>query len=152
MCAERTASPSSSAERLSTDRDATGWPAGAATCHRGPVTEGTPLFDRPGIELDRDLEWIHRDQYVYYLEVAHALGDPADWASFRSDLAEALAAAFSLQRTPPWAEDRGDHDRRTRERVLDILDSMRFRHHPAADWDGFFDDLWERRSKLRDDL
>lgn len=56
------------------------------------VTEGAPVFDQPGIDLDHDLAWIHRDQYVYLIEIAHALGNPDDWASFRDDLAEALAA------------------------------------------------------------
>lgn len=54
-----------------------------------------PMFDEPGIDLGSDLAWIQRDQYVYYLEMAHALGvlgNPDDWASFRADLAEALAA------------------------------------------------------------
>ncbi len=110
------------------------------------------MFGEPGIDLGEDLEWIHRDQYVYYLEMAHALGDPTDWASFRSDLAAALGAAFSLYRTPPWADRRSTEDLRTRQQVLDVLDSVRFRHHPAGDWDSFFDALWERRSELRDDL
>lgn len=110
------------------------------------------MYDEPGIHLDRDLKWIHRDQYVYYLEMAYHLGDPTDWASFRSDLAEALSAAFSLDRTPPWADQRSTEDLRTRERVLDVLDAIRFRHHPADDWDGFFDALWDRRSELRADL
>ncbi len=110
------------------------------------------MFDEPEINLESDLAWIQRDQYVYYVEMAHHLGDPTDWASFRSDLAEALAAAFSLERTPPWADRRSAEDRRTRERMLNVVDSIRFRHHPATDWDGFFDTLWERRSELRDDL
>lgn len=42
-----------------------------------------------GIDLGRDREWIQRDLYVYHLEMAHAFGDPTDWATFRSDLAHA---------------------------------------------------------------
>lgn len=59
------------------------------------------MFDRPGIDLDRDLEWIRRDQYVYYLEIAHALGDPTGSATVRNDMADALSAAFSHYHTHP---------------------------------------------------
>lgn len=130
MCAERT-DPQGFARQLST---APTHPAGRPEPPHATVTavtEGTPVFDQPGIGLDRDLEWIHRDQYVYFIEIARALGNPDDWASFRADLADALSAAFSLERTPPWADRRSTEDLKTRQRVLDVLDSIRFRHHPA---------------------
>lgn len=38
-----------------------------------------------------------------------------------------------------------------RQRTLDVLDAIRFRHNPATDWDEFFDALWEKRSTIRDD-
>lgn len=34
------------------------------------------MFDKPGIGPE-DLAWIERDPYVYYVEMAHHLGDPA---------------------------------------------------------------------------
>jgi hypothetical protein len=42
------------------------------------------------------LAWIHRDQFVHYIQLAHALGDPGDWSRFREDLMRALTAAFGL--------------------------------------------------------
>ncbi|MBA2529269.1 MAG: hypothetical protein H0V19_04805 [Euzebyales bacterium] len=53
------------------------------------------MFDRPGIGVE-DLAWIHRDQFVYYVQLAHALGDPTDWSGLRHDLLRALTAAFGL--------------------------------------------------------
>lgn len=106
------------------------------------------MFDEPGFGPE-DFALIERDQYVYYVEMARHLGDPTDWAAFRSDLAEALAAAFGLNETPPSADQRSVEDLRTRQRTLDVLDAIRFRHDPATDWDVFFDVLWEKRSTIR---
>lgn len=103
-----------------------------------------------------------RCQPYSYLAASHTVSHPetgprrdgqgTGGTMMRLDLAEALAAAFSLYRTPPWADRRSTEDMRTRQQVLDVLDSVRFRHHPAGDWDSFFDALWERRSELRNDL
>ncbi len=53
------------------------------------------MFDGPGIGVE-DLAWIHRDQFVHYVQLAHALGDPTDWSRLRHDLLRALTAAFGL--------------------------------------------------------
>jgi hypothetical protein len=43
------------------------------------------VFDQPGIG-DEDLAWIHHDPFVYYVQLAHALGEPGDWPRLRQDL------------------------------------------------------------------
>ena len=45
------------------------------------------MFDRPGIDLD-DLVWIHRDQFVHYLQLAFALGDPGTGRTFGKTFCE----------------------------------------------------------------
>ena len=105
------------------------------------------MFDRPGIGLD-DLPWIHRDQYVHYVELAHALSNPHDWPLLRRDLLNALTAAFGLGRG-----DGNGHPFTTRQhRALEVLDEIRCQHDPATDWPAFFNALWERLHAIRPDL
>jgi hypothetical protein len=103
------------------------------------------MFDRPGIGVD-DLAWIHRDQYVHYVQLAHTLGDPGNWPRFREDLRRALTAAFGL--------DNNAAGRRvpSQRRALEVLDEIRRHHDPATDWPAFFDTLWSRRHAIRPDL
>lgn len=95
------------------------------------------MFDQPGIGID-DIAWIQRDQFVYYLEMERALGDPGDWSRFRSDLLQALQAAFGI-----------DIDT---EQVLELLDRMSTLHDPLTDWPAFFEALWGHRTQIRADL
>lgn len=105
------------------------------------------MFDRPGIGLD-DLAWIHRDQYVHYVELAHALSNPHEWPLLRRDLLDALTAAFGL-----GCDDGNGHPFTSRQRrALVVLDEIRGQHDPATDWPAFFDALWERRHAIRPDL
>ena len=105
------------------------------------------MFDRPGISID-DLPWIHRDQFVHYVQLAHALSDAHDWPRLRDDLLGALTAAFALDVAAV------DRDRLTtpQRRALDVLDDIRSHHDPATDWSAFFDMLWTRRHAIRLDL
>jgi hypothetical protein len=96
------------------------------------------MFDRPGIGVE-DLAWIHRDQFVHSVQLAHGLGDPANWPQFREDLRRALTAAFGL-------------DAPSQPRALEVVDEVRRRHDPATDWPAFFDTLWNRRHAIRPDL
>ncbi|HEX2029175.1 MAG TPA: hypothetical protein VHF25_14370 [Nitriliruptorales bacterium] len=105
------------------------------------------MFDRPGIGID-DLPWIHRDQFVHYVELAHALSDPHDWPQLREGLLRALTAAFGLD-----AGNRNGHRLTTSQRrALELLDEIRCHHDPAADWSAFFDTLWARRHAIRPDI
>ena len=105
------------------------------------------MFDRPGIGLD-DLAWIHRDQYVHYVELAHILSTAHDWPLLRQDLLDALTAAFG--RGP---SDANGHPYTSRQRrALEVLDEIRGQHDPATDWPDFFDVLWQRRHAIRPDL
>ena len=103
------------------------------------------MFDQPGIGVE-DLAWIHRDQFVHYVQRAHALGDPRDWSRFRQDLLRALTAAFGL--------DAGTDDESPsrQHRVLQVLDEIRRRYDPAVDWPIFFEAVWTRRHDIRADL
>ncbi len=107
------------------------------------------MFDRPGdgIGVD-DLAWIYRDEYVYYVELAHALGDPGDWPRFQQDLLRALTAAFGHDAHPVNGEGLTARQRRT----LQLLDEICRRYDPATDWPAFFDTLWSRRHAIRPDL
>jgi hypothetical protein len=105
------------------------------------------MFDRPGIGLD-DLPWIHRDQYVHYVELAHALSNPHDWPLLRRDLLDSLTAAFGLGR----CDGNGDAFTSQQRRALEVLHEIRGQHDPATDWPAFFDALWQRRHAIRPDL
>lgn len=105
------------------------------------------MFDRPGIGLD-DLPWIYRDQFVHYVELAHALGDPHDWPRLRQDLLRALTAAFGLDAGNLNSDRLSPRQRR----ALELLDEIRHRHDPAADWPAFFGALWDQRRAIRPDL
>lgn len=110
--------------------------------------KGTVMSDQPGITMD-DLTWIRRDQFVYYLEMARALGDPNHWPRFRDDLLRALTAAFSLDVDDP---DAGWTSHGNRQRALHVLELVASRHDPDSDWRGFFDELWASRGHIRPDL
>lgn len=105
------------------------------------------MLDRPGIAMD-DLAWIHRDEFVHYIELAHGLSEPHDWPRLREGLLRALTAAFGL--------DAGNvHDTQfasPQRRALDVLDDIRRHHNPSTDWPAFFDALWSRRHAIRTDL
>lgn len=107
------------------------------------------MFDRPGVGIGvDDLAWIYRDEFVHYVELAHALGDPGDWPRFQEDLLRALTAAFGLD-----ARDVNGHGLTPRQRVArELLDGLHLRHDPATDWPAFFDTLWSRRHAIRPDL
>ncbi|HVM21027.1 MAG TPA: hypothetical protein VM307_13795 [Egibacteraceae bacterium] len=104
------------------------------------------MFDRAGIGIE-DLPWIHRDQFVHYLQLAHALGDPHDWPRLREQLLQALTAAFGLD-----ACTNGERLTPSQQRALDVLDEIRPHHNPATHWPAFFDTLWTRRHAIRPDL
>ena len=103
------------------------------------------MFDQPGIGVE-DLAWIHRDQFVHYVQMAHALGDPRDWPRFRHDLLRALTAAFGLDAST------GDEFTSRQRRAHQVLDEIHRQHDPAVDWPIFFEDLWTRRHDIRADL
>ena len=105
------------------------------------------MFDGPGITID-DLPWIHRDQFVHYLQLAHAFSDPSDWPRFRDDLLQALTAAFGLDA----GHADGERPTPAQRRALDVLDEIRPQHDPTAQWPAFFDTLWSRRQVIRPDL
>ena len=105
------------------------------------------MFDRPGIAIN-DLAWIHRDQFVHYIQLAQALSEPGVWPRLRTDLLRALTAAFGLD---AWdANDVGLTE--PQRRALDLLDEIRRHHDPSTDWPAFFDMLWSRRHAIRADL
>lgn len=115
-----------------------------------PVTSlegGITMFSQPGIGVE-DLAWIHRDQFVHYVELAHALGDPEDWTRFRDELLGALTAAFGLV----GRGLNGDRLTPAEHHTLHILDQIRWRHDPATEWPAFFALLWKRRHAIRHDL
>lgn len=103
------------------------------------------MFDRSGIGVE-DLVWIHRDQFVHYVLMAYALGDPTDWSRLRHDLLRALTAAFGL------GDGAGDALTPRQQRALQLLDEIRGQHDPAFDWPTFFEVLWSRRHVIRTDL
>lgn len=106
------------------------------------------MFHRTGIGLD-DLEWIHRDQFVYYVELANTLNISHDWPLLRRHLLDALIAAFGLN-----DEDQDDSRNPTppQRRTLAVLDKIRDQHDPATDWHSFLDALWKQRHTIRPDL
>lgn len=103
------------------------------------------MFDEPGIGVE-DLAWIHRDQFVHYVELAHGLGDPGDWPRFRQDLFRGLTAAFGLDAGLADGLAPGEHH------ALQVLDQIRRQHDPATNWPAFFDVIWSRRHAIRADL
>ncbi len=105
------------------------------------------MFDRPGIGVE-DLPWIHRDQFVHYVQLARNLSDGHDWPRLREDLLRGLTAAFGLDaclahadKLTAWQDD-----------LVELLDEVRHQHDPATDWPAFFDTLWHRRLAIRPDL
>lgn len=105
------------------------------------------MFDRPGIGID-DLPWIHRDQFVHYIQLARGLSDAHDWPVLREALLRALTAAFGLDA----GLAHGDQPSPRQRRVLETLDEIRGEHDPKTDWPAFFDTLWTRRDAIRPDL
>ena len=104
------------------------------------------MFDQPGIAIE-ELNWIHRDQFVHYVELAHALGDPHDWPRLREDLLRALTAAFGLDA----GSVHGTQFTSRQLRAGEVLDDIRRHHDPASDWPTFFDALWSGRHAIRTD-
>lgn len=110
------------------------------------------MFEQPGIGID-EMAWIQRDQFVYYVELAHALGDTGDWPRLRDDLLQALTAAFGLEVDQPDDPTRARDQRTCRQsRALMLLTEIRTRHDPDGDWQRFFDALWDARRRMRADL
>lgn len=105
------------------------------------------MFDRPGIGVE-DLPWIHRDQFVHYLELTRAVSDPYDWPRLRDDLLQALTAAFGLDA----CNANGERLTPSQQLALHLIDEIRTHHDPATDWPAFFDTLWTRRRSIRPDL
>ena len=104
------------------------------------------MFDRPGIDTTTDVAWITRDQFVHYLEMAHALTDPTDWPTLRDELHRALAATFGLE--PPRESAGPDRRSRANDAVPQLLDEIRHEHDPATDWDAFREALWHRSRRV----
>lgn len=97
------------------------------------------MFDDPGIDVD-EIAWIERDQFVYFMEMEHQLGDPTDWPAFRVGLGEALAAAFGWLPEAPEGTD---------DAVLGRLDSARETADPTTEWDRFLEAVWSTLSRRR---
>lgn len=94
------------------------------------------MFDEPGIDVD-EVAWIERDQFVYFMEMEHQLGDPGDWGRFRIGLADALGAAFG------WGSHACDRA------ALQLLDEVRETIDPEAEWDRFLESVWSALPRFR---
>ncbi len=105
------------------------------------------MFDRAGIGIE-DLPWIHRDQFVHYIQLAYVLSDPNDWSHLREELLQALTAAFGLDA----CHANGERLTPSQQRALEVLDEIRPHHDPATEWLAFFDTLWTRRHAIRPNL
>ncbi len=107
------------------------------------------MVEAAGVGLD-DIAWIQRDEFIYYVEMAHALRDAGDWPAFRDELIEALNAAFGLDAAA--TSTGGDGASSWRSGLRRLLDRLREYHDPAVDWDGFSGALWQARHEIRPDL
>ncbi len=105
------------------------------------------MFDRAGIGIE-DLPWIHRDQFVHYLQLAYVLSDPDDWWRLREELLQALTAAFGLDA----CDAAGERHTPSQRRALEVLDEIRRHYDPAKEWPAYFDTLWAQRHAIRPDL
>lgn len=105
------------------------------------------MFDGSGITID-DLAWIQRDEFVHYVELAHAMSEPYIWPRVRDELLRALTAAFGLDD----GNADGELPTAPQRRAIEVLDDIRRHHDPATDWPAFFDMLWSRRHAIRSDL
>ena len=94
--------------------------------------------------------WIERDQFVYFVTLAHELGSPHDWEAFREELVGALRAAWGLDALWLDLDAAGQQDRRAERLSLayELVDETRRHHDPSADWDGFLESLWSSRRSL----
>jgi hypothetical protein len=109
-----------------------------------------------GVSIDDDADvvgssaWIERDQFVYFVTMAHELGSPHDWQVFRDELVAALRAAWGIDAIWLHLDAAGQRERRASrlELAYDIVDEVRTRHDPAADWDSFMTALWTARLRL----
>lgn len=101
------------------------------------------VFDRVGVTAG-DLAWIRRDQFVYFVELERAGSDPSDWTRFREAMYAAVVAACGLDHLDgPSVDARmAGPSETTRRRALQVLDVVRARHDPAADWPGFLDGVY----------
>ena len=88
-----------------------------------------------------DLAWIQRDQFLHYVTVTRATGNPADWPRFRDAVIKALEAAFGLA-----PEETGPAG------ALSVVERVRRTYDPATDWDRFMEELWHERRSIRSDL
>lgn len=103
------------------------------------------MFDQSSIGIE-DLACIHRDQFVHYLQLAHALGDPQDGSGFRQALLSALTAAFGLAAGMDVGRPRRE------ERPCGSSIRSACSTALAADWPTFFGTLSSRRHDIRADL
>jgi hypothetical protein len=78
------------------------------------------------------------------------LTDPADWPAFRRAAYGGIVVAPTLRPTPtgPYPDPRASPDLSRRRHAWQLLDRIRDRHDPAADWPGFLTELWNRRGEL----
>lgn len=84
----------------------TGRSVGRALLHHDAAEED-PMTDdaHRGITLE-DLPGIYREGYLYSLEMARALHDPAtDWEGFRDYLWQSLIRVFGLDVDVEWPSD-----------------------------------------------
>ncbi len=112
-----------------------------------------------GTDGGRDGVWgsasrVARDQYVHFVTLARQHGDSADWTRFRLELGAALNAAWGLDtRWGHRTAAQNDWVANQRHcRALAVLDELRVRIDPAAEWSAFFDALWEARATIRADI
>jgi hypothetical protein len=102
------------------------------------------MFEDGGMGME-EYEWILRDEYVHYMELARALGDPTDWPAFRLDLLRAINAAFNLGH--PATVRNGLNA--PQQRAAEHLELVRVDHDPALNWCAFSDAVWAGRGSIK---
>ncbi len=105
------------------------------------VTDPEPaVFDEPGISPD-DLDWVERDEFIYYLELHHQLDDPDNWPGYKTGLLDTLHAtiAHGISDAGPGSRDEGT----LHEDLVATLEAIRSRHSPVRDWPAFRRELWK---------
>ena len=94
----------------------------------------------------RELHQIEREQFVHFVDLARATGDPSHWLGFRCELLVALNAAYGLDSERVGRDPVGEHRRvmiRFRA-ALDAIDGARDEADPMVAWATFREALWER--------